>query len=196
MSEMVGRIYEIPWIMLSYANTRIRHFLRTCASPCRFHGLDWRPMVTKYLGEDVIGEVSTQCTITILADQCAHPHPSAAFFRTIYVRETTELCSPCATRGAVVRYREERLLQDIVDEVLVQDVWTTRGRWLRGQELVEGRLGMQLTVTTGCRARSVSGLSVLLRLCSRKCSRSANECADCSYHVRPIFSHRYCFRYR
>ena len=42
---------------------------------------------------------------------------------------------------------EERLLQDIVDEVLMQGVWTTRARRLRGQELVEARPSIRLAVT-------------------------------------------------
>ncbi|KAI9438081.1 serine palmitoyltransferase [Lactarius indigo] len=42
---------------------------------------------------------------------------------------------------------EERILQDIVDETLAQGVWITRVRRLRGQELVEARPGIRLTVT-------------------------------------------------
>jgi serine palmitoyltransferase len=42
---------------------------------------------------------------------------------------------------------EERLLQDIVDEVLAQGVWITRARRLRGQELVEVRPSIRLAVT-------------------------------------------------
>jgi serine palmitoyltransferase len=42
---------------------------------------------------------------------------------------------------------EERLLQDIVDEVLAQGVWITRARRLRGQELVESRPSIRLAVT-------------------------------------------------
>ena len=42
---------------------------------------------------------------------------------------------------------EERLLQDIVDEVLAQGVWITRARRLRGQELVETRPSIRLAVT-------------------------------------------------
>ena len=42
---------------------------------------------------------------------------------------------------------EERLLQDIVDEVLVQGVWITRAWRLRGQELVESRPNIRLAVT-------------------------------------------------
>ncbi|KAH8983451.1 hypothetical protein EDB92DRAFT_1951589 [Lactarius akahatsu] len=44
---------------------------------------------------------------------------------------------------------EERLLQDIVDEALVQGVWTARARRLRGQELVEALPSIRLTVTAG-----------------------------------------------
>ena len=39
------------------------------------------------------------------------------------------------------------MLQDIADEVLVQGVWITRARRLRGQELVEARLSIRLSVT-------------------------------------------------
>lgn len=42
---------------------------------------------------------------------------------------------------------EERVLQDIVDEVLAQGVWITRARRLRGQELVEARPSIRLAVT-------------------------------------------------
>ena len=42
---------------------------------------------------------------------------------------------------------EERLLQDIVDEVLAQGVWITRARRLRGQELVETWPSIRLAVT-------------------------------------------------
>ncbi|KAH8988184.1 hypothetical protein EDB86DRAFT_2773768, partial [Lactarius hatsudake] len=41
---------------------------------------------------------------------------------------------------------EEHLLQDIVDEALVQGVWTTRARRLRGQELGEARPSIRLAV--------------------------------------------------
>ncbi len=41
---------------------------------------------------------------------------------------------------------EERLVQDIVDEALVQGVWITRARRL-GQELVEARPSIRLAVT-------------------------------------------------
>jgi serine palmitoyltransferase len=42
---------------------------------------------------------------------------------------------------------EERVLQDIVDEVLAQGVWITRARRLRGQELVKSRPSIRLAVT-------------------------------------------------
>jgi serine palmitoyltransferase len=42
---------------------------------------------------------------------------------------------------------EERLLQDIVDEALVQGVWITRARRLRGQEAVEPRPSIRLAVS-------------------------------------------------
>ena len=42
---------------------------------------------------------------------------------------------------------EERLLQDIVDEVLAQGVWITRSRRLRGQEVFEARPSIRLAVT-------------------------------------------------
>ena len=41
---------------------------------------------------------------------------------------------------------EERLLQDVVDEVLAQGVWITRVRRLRGQGLVETRHSIRLAV--------------------------------------------------
>ena len=42
---------------------------------------------------------------------------------------------------------EERVLQDIVEEVLTQGVWITRARRLRGQELVEVRPRIRLALT-------------------------------------------------
>ncbi|KAI9437253.1 hypothetical protein H4582DRAFT_337246 [Lactarius indigo] len=42
---------------------------------------------------------------------------------------------------------EVRLLQNFVDEVLAQGVWTTRTRRLLGQELVETRPSTRLAVT-------------------------------------------------
>ena len=42
---------------------------------------------------------------------------------------------------------EERMLQDIVDEVLTQGVWVTLARRLCGQELVEVRPNIHLAVT-------------------------------------------------
>ena len=42
---------------------------------------------------------------------------------------------------------EERVLQDIVDEVLAQGMWITRARRLRGQELVESRPSIRFSVT-------------------------------------------------
>jgi serine palmitoyltransferase len=48
---------------------------------------------------------------------------------------------------------EERLLQDIVDEVLAQGVWITRARRLRGQELVEVRPSIRLAVTAALSRR-------------------------------------------
>jgi len=43
---------------------------------------------------------------------------------------------------------EERVLQDIVEEVLAQGVWITRARRLRGQELIETRPSIRLAVTS------------------------------------------------
>jgi serine palmitoyltransferase len=48
---------------------------------------------------------------------------------------------------------EERVLQDIVDEVLSQGVWITRERRLRGQELVEVRPSIRLAVTAALSRR-------------------------------------------
>ncbi len=44
---------------------------------------------------------------------------------------------------------EERLLQQVVDEALVQGVLITRAKRLRGQELIEPRPSIRLAVTTG-----------------------------------------------
>ena len=42
---------------------------------------------------------------------------------------------------------EERVLQDIVDDVLAHGVWITRARRLRGQELVKVQPRIRLAVT-------------------------------------------------
>ena len=76
----------------------------------------------------------------------------------IHLRTTTPLLSVAALKSpnpATAASRdapsfdipgEERLLQDIVDEVLAQGVWITRARRLRGQELVESRPSIRLAV--------------------------------------------------
>jgi serine palmitoyltransferase len=70
---------------------------------------------------------------------------------------------------------EERLSQDIVDEVLAQGVWITRARRLRGQELVESRPSIRLAVTAALsrkeceRAAGVIKAAVTKVLTKRKC---------------------------
>ena len=69
---------------------------------------------------------------------------------------------------------EERVLQDIVDEVLAQGVWITRARRLRGQELVEVRPSIRLAVTAALsrkeceRAAAVIKAAVMKVLAKRK----------------------------
>jgi serine palmitoyltransferase len=69
---------------------------------------------------------------------------------------------------------EERVLQDIVDEVLAQGVWITRVRRLRGQELVEARPSIRLAVTAALsrkeceRAAAVIKAAVTKVLAKRK----------------------------
>ena len=69
---------------------------------------------------------------------------------------------------------EERVLQDIVDEVLAQGVWITRARRLRGQELVEVRPSIRLAVTAALsrkeceRAAAVIKVAVTKVLAKRK----------------------------
>ena len=67
------------------------------------------------------------------------------------------------------------MLQDIVDEVLAQGVWTTRVRRLCGQELVEVRPSIRLAVTAALsrkeceRAAAVMTAAVTKVLAKRKC---------------------------
>ena len=69
---------------------------------------------------------------------------------------------------------EERVLQDIVEEVLAQGVWITRARRLRGQELVEVRPSIRLAVTAALsrkeceRAAAVIKAAVMKVLAKRK----------------------------
>lgn len=50
---------------------------------------------------------------------------------------------------------EERLLQEIVDECLVQGVWITRARRLRGQEMVETRPSIRLAMSSALTRKEV-----------------------------------------
>lgn len=43
---------------------------------------------------------------------------------------------------------EERTLQDVVDEALVQGVLITRAKRLRGQEIIEARPSIRLALTS------------------------------------------------
>jgi serine palmitoyltransferase len=43
---------------------------------------------------------------------------------------------------------EERLLQDVVEEVLAQGVLITRAKRLRGQEMIEPRASIRLAMTS------------------------------------------------
>ena len=69
---------------------------------------------------------------------------------------------------------EEHVLQDVADEVLVQGVWITRARRLRGQELVEIRQSIRLAVTAALsrkeceRAGAVIKAAVMKVLVKRK----------------------------
>ena len=69
---------------------------------------------------------------------------------------------------------EERVLQDIVEEVLAQGVWITRARRLRGQELVEVRPSISLAVTAALsckeceRAAAIIKTAVMKVLAKRK----------------------------
>jgi serine palmitoyltransferase len=106
-----------------------------------------------------------------------HPHPHT--YRDAVVDrcgpEGPELRHRGFARCTVVRHAgEERLLQELVDEVLAQGVWITRARLLRGQELVETRPSIRLAVAA---ASALLGLSRLpsSRLPSPRCSRSGIE---------------------
>ena len=65
---------------------------------------------------------------------------------------------------------EERLLQDIVDEVLAQGVWITRARRLRGQELVETRPSIRLAVTAALPRKECERAAGVIKGAARKCS--------------------------
>ena len=58
---------------------------------------------------------------------------------------------------------EERVLQDIVDEVLAQGVWITRARCLRGQELVEVRPSIRLAVTAALSRKECERAAAIIK---------------------------------
>ena len=63
---------------------------------------------------------------------------------------------------------EERVLQDIVDEVLAQGVWITRARRLRGQELVEMRPSIRLAVTTALSRKECERAAAVIKAAATK----------------------------
>ena len=63
---------------------------------------------------------------------------------------------------------EERVLQDIVDEVLVQGVWITRARRLRGQELVEVRPSIRLAVTAALSRKECERAAAVIKAAATK----------------------------
>ena len=58
---------------------------------------------------------------------------------------------------------EERVLQDIVEEVLAQAVWITRARRLRGQELIEVRPSIRLAVTAALSRKECERASAVIK---------------------------------
>ena len=63
---------------------------------------------------------------------------------------------------------EERVLQDIVDEVLAQGVWITRARRLRGQELVEVRPSIRLAVTAALSRKECERAAAVIKVAATK----------------------------
>ena len=63
---------------------------------------------------------------------------------------------------------EERVLQDIVDEVLAQGVWNTRARRLRGQELVELRPSIRLAVTAALSRKECERAAAVIKAAATK----------------------------
>jgi len=93
-------------------------------------------------------------TILERVDCITIPSHAASPIIHIYVRTQHPTLAPAAAYSATTTPLsfdiavEERLLQDIVDEALVQGVWITRARRLRGQEVFEARPSIRLAVTT------------------------------------------------
>ena len=63
---------------------------------------------------------------------------------------------------------EERVLQDIMDEVLAQGVWITRARRLRGQELVEVRPSIRLAVTAALSRKECERAAAVIKAAATK----------------------------
>ena len=70
---------------------------------------------------------------------------------------------------------EERVLQDIVDEVLAQGMWITRARRLRGQELVESRLSIRLAVTAALSRKECERATGVIKAAVTKVLTKRNE---------------------
>jgi serine palmitoyltransferase len=58
---------------------------------------------------------------------------------------------------------EERILQDIVDEALVQGVLITRAKRLRGQEVVEPRPAIKLAVTSALSKKDIEKATLVVK---------------------------------
>jgi serine palmitoyltransferase len=63
---------------------------------------------------------------------------------------------------------EERMLQDIVDEVLVQGVRIARARRLRAQELVEARQSIRLAVTAALSHKECERTTAIIKAAATK----------------------------
>ncbi|KAI0033028.1 serine palmitoyltransferase [Vararia minispora EC-137] len=64
--------------------------------------------------------------------------------------------------------REERLLQELVDECLAQGVWITRAKRLRGQELVEARPSVRLAVSAALSRKDCERAAQVVRAAAGK----------------------------
>ena len=85
-----------------------------------------------------------------------HPYQSAICDAiVVFYPGCAERYDRCSARATVVEYfsGEERVLQDIVDEMLMQGVWNARSSRLLGDELFGTRSNIRLAITATLSAK-------------------------------------------
>jgi serine palmitoyltransferase len=99
------------------------------------------PLSEHASGKRVRNPCSTRpyrCTHNPLARSLAdHPHTATPSLTVAAAKAPNPTITTFRDAPSFDITSEERLLQDIMDEVLAQGVWIARARWLRGQELVD-----------------------------------------------------------